>query len=100
MGADLAFVFCATEACVPIKGYSPELMVTSFYNGIETLEYDDSQYTVPMTAATGAMKAEAESESESVSVSVPVSENVSNDVVEWKVSDIFNCSQVFNKMEY
>lgn len=97
MGADLAFVFCATEACVPIKSYSPELMVTSFYNGIETLEYDDSQYTDPMTAATGAKKAEAEPES--ASVSVPVSENVSNDVVEWKVSDIFNCSKVFNNME-
>ena len=30
-GADLSFVFCAKEAAVPIKTYSPELMVTSFY---------------------------------------------------------------------
>ena len=85
MGADLAFVFCATEACVPIKSYSPELMVTSFYNGIETLEHDDScQYTDPMTAATRIKKAEAEAESELVP------ENVSNDVLEWKVSNICN----------
>jgi hypothetical protein len=25
-------VFCAKEACIPIKSYSPELMVTAFYN--------------------------------------------------------------------
>mmetsp|Transcript_15726 Transcript_15726/g.44071 ORF Transcript_15726/g.44071 Transcript_15726/m.44071 type:complete len:431 (+) Transcript_15726:92-1384(+) len=31
-GADLAFVFCAEEACLPIKCYSPELMVTSIYS--------------------------------------------------------------------
>mmetsp|Transcript_7772 Transcript_7772/g.17391 ORF Transcript_7772/g.17391 Transcript_7772/m.17391 type:complete len:591 (-) Transcript_7772:9-1781(-) len=34
-GADLAFVFCAEEAAVPIKCYSPELMVASVYNGKE-----------------------------------------------------------------
>ena len=32
IGADLAFVFCAKEATVPIKSYSPELMVTAFYS--------------------------------------------------------------------
>lgn len=31
-GADLAFVFCAKQAMIPIKSYSPELMVTSFYD--------------------------------------------------------------------
>ena len=30
-GADLSFVVCAQEAAVPIKAYSPELMVTPFY---------------------------------------------------------------------
>lgn len=30
-GADLAFCFCATEAAVPLKCYSPELMVTPVY---------------------------------------------------------------------
>lgn len=30
-GADLAFIFCAKEAKIPIKSYSPELMVTHFY---------------------------------------------------------------------
>jgi ATP-dependent NAD(P)H-hydrate dehydratase len=31
VGADLAFVFCAQEAAVPIKTYSPELMVAPVY---------------------------------------------------------------------
>jgi ATP-dependent NAD(P)H-hydrate dehydratase len=31
-GADLSFIFCAKQACNPIKSYSPELMVTSFYD--------------------------------------------------------------------
>ena len=31
-GCDLAFVFCAEEAAVPIKCYSPELMVAPVYN--------------------------------------------------------------------
>lgn len=30
-GADLAYIFCAYEASIPIKSYSPELMVTPFY---------------------------------------------------------------------
>lgn len=30
--ADLAFVFCAEEATIPIKSYSPELMVASVYS--------------------------------------------------------------------
>ena len=37
-GADLAFVFCAEEAAVPIKCYSPELMVASVY---KAQEFDD-----------------------------------------------------------
>jgi len=31
-GGDLAFVFAAKQAVTPIKGYSPELMVTTFYD--------------------------------------------------------------------
>lgn len=31
-GADLSFVFCSQQASVPIKCYSPELMVTPFYD--------------------------------------------------------------------
>ena len=31
-GVDLATVFCASEACVPIKCYSPELMVQAVYS--------------------------------------------------------------------
>lgn len=31
-GADLAYVFCAKEAAMPIKAYSPELMVTGVYD--------------------------------------------------------------------
>ena len=34
-GADLAFVFCAEEASIPIKSYSPELMVSSVYKESE-----------------------------------------------------------------
>jgi hypothetical protein len=30
-GSDLAFVFCAQEAAIPLKGYSPELMVSPVY---------------------------------------------------------------------
>lgn len=33
VGADLAYVFCADEAALPIKCYSPELMVASVYSG-------------------------------------------------------------------
>jgi NAD(P)H-hydrate repair Nnr-like enzyme with NAD(P)H-hydrate dehydratase domain len=32
VGADLAFVFCADEAALPIKCYSPELMVIPVYS--------------------------------------------------------------------
>ena len=31
-GADLAFCFCAEEAAIPLKSYSPELMVAPVYN--------------------------------------------------------------------
>lgn len=31
-GSDLATVICAPEALIPIKSYSPELMVSSFEN--------------------------------------------------------------------
>ena len=31
-GADLSYVFCASEASQPIKSYSPELMVLPFYS--------------------------------------------------------------------
>jgi hydroxyethylthiazole kinase-like uncharacterized protein yjeF len=34
-GGDLSFVFCAAEALVPIKSYSPELMVAAFYDAKE-----------------------------------------------------------------
>jgi ATP-dependent NAD(P)H-hydrate dehydratase len=31
-GGDLAFVYCSSEALIPIKCYSPELIVNSFYD--------------------------------------------------------------------
>jgi ATP-dependent NAD(P)H-hydrate dehydratase len=34
-GADLAHVFCAQEACLAIKSYSPELMVAPIYCAAE-----------------------------------------------------------------
>ena len=36
MGCDLCTVFCAEEASIPIKIFSPELMVSSFYSKSET----------------------------------------------------------------
>ena len=35
VGADLAFCFCAEEAAIPLKSYSPELMVTPVYKAAE-----------------------------------------------------------------
>mmetsp|Transcript_39800 Transcript_39800/g.96066 ORF Transcript_39800/g.96066 Transcript_39800/m.96066 type:complete len:263 (+) Transcript_39800:1-789(+) len=35
VGSDLSFVFCAEEAAIPIKTYSPELMVASVYSAKE-----------------------------------------------------------------
>ena len=35
VGADLAFVFCADEAALAIKSYSPELMVAPVYSAKE-----------------------------------------------------------------
>ena len=35
VGSDLCYVFCAQEATVPIKCYSPELMVTGIYSAAE-----------------------------------------------------------------
>jgi len=35
VGADLAFCFCAEEASIPIKSYSPELMVAPIYNAAQ-----------------------------------------------------------------
>ena len=34
-GSDLAFVFCAQEASLPIKCYSPELMVAPVYSATD-----------------------------------------------------------------
>lgn len=42
LGSDLVTIFTSYEALIPIKSYSPELMVTSFYNlnEIERIEDD------------------------------------------------------------
>lgn len=39
-GADLSFIFTSSSALIPIKSYSPELMVSSFYddNQVSTLQ--------------------------------------------------------------
>lgn len=36
-GGDLSYVFTAEQAVIPIKSYSPELMVTPFYNSNEIM---------------------------------------------------------------
>lgn len=45
-GADLSWVYCSKSASLPIKSYSPELMVTPFYDDFLyedniTLNYDE-----------------------------------------------------------
>ena len=39
-GADLSWVYCSQEAAIPIKSYSPELMVTPFYDDRELLSVE------------------------------------------------------------
>ena len=48
-GSDLAFVFCAKEAAIPIKCYSPELMVSSVYSA-EEFEKAYEHPNVPQSA--------------------------------------------------
>jgi ATP-dependent NAD(P)H-hydrate dehydratase len=40
-GADLATIFCSTDSLIPIKSYSPELMVTPLYDSAEIELLDD-----------------------------------------------------------
>ncbi|KAG7339649.1 ATP-dependent (S)-NAD(P)H-hydrate dehydratase [Nitzschia inconspicua] len=44
VGADLSFVFCAEEAAIPIKCYSPELMVAPVY---QSKEFDTTTTVLP-----------------------------------------------------
>lgn len=41
-GADLSWVYCSQEAAIPIKSYSPELMVTPFFDD-KKLSDDDTE---------------------------------------------------------
>lgn len=43
VGSDLAFVFCAEEASLAIKSYSPELMVAPVYSAREFNQNVESQ---------------------------------------------------------
>jgi ATP-dependent NAD(P)H-hydrate dehydratase len=40
MGADLSWVYCSQAAAVPIKSYSPELIVVPFYEDNVVFEMD------------------------------------------------------------
>ncbi|GAB5363998.1 hypothetical protein AAMO2058_000931700 [Amorphochlora amoebiformis] len=40
VGAELAFILASGDACIPIKSYSPELMVTPLYNLPPSLDKD------------------------------------------------------------
>lgn len=42
LGADLAWVYCSEAAAIPIKSYSPELIVTPFYDDENMLTMDSS----------------------------------------------------------
>ena len=50
-GADLATILCSKEASLPIKSYSPELMVTPLYddNKLKKNAPDESQIKVSKT---------------------------------------------------
>jgi ATP-dependent NAD(P)H-hydrate dehydratase len=37
-GADLCYIFCAKQAAIPIKSYSPDAMVTPFYDADDSAE--------------------------------------------------------------
>ena len=51
-GADLSSIYCAQEASLPIKSYSPELMVTPFYSyGGDLLRSDIQLVTAPLLSA-------------------------------------------------
>jgi hypothetical protein len=42
LGSDLAWVYCSQAAAVPVKAYSPELIVIPFYDDKVVLEMDNS----------------------------------------------------------
>lgn len=49
-GGDLSYVFCSKQSSIPIKSYSPEFMVSSFYDA-DTLT-DDSHYNHAVNVVT------------------------------------------------
>lgn len=48
-GADLSFIYCSNDAATPIKCYSPELMVSPFYDDDDLLFGRSSGSTDPAT---------------------------------------------------
>lgn len=57
-GADLSSIYCALEATVPIKSYSPEVMVTPFYAYGAVLERQNVSFnTEPLLTAVPRMHA-------------------------------------------
>lgn len=57
-GGDLAFVFCSKEASTPIKCYSPELMVTPFYNDdlMNSLKHSNVEIEMEIERASNIVK--------------------------------------------
>lgn len=51
-GADLAFCFCAEEAALPLKSYSPELMVTPVY---EAAQFEKALCSQRQDSSSGAL---------------------------------------------
>jgi hypothetical protein len=50
-GCDLSFVFCSKDASIPIKSYSPELMVTAIYDDAKMLSSDQKTVDDEVSAA-------------------------------------------------
>ena len=53
VGADLVSVYCAEEAAIPLKSYSPELMVTPIY-AAKSIKADMSKEEVSRIAVEAA----------------------------------------------
>ena len=48
-GGDLSYIFCAKQAAIPIKSYSPELMVTPFYDDDDLLSESEEEIAKRIT---------------------------------------------------
>ena len=93
-GADLAFVFCAEEAAIPIKSYSPELMVASVYKESEFDALISQEEKLRSTAKEGDLdgnsSTSAEGDGDSLAQVEAKQEEVIQDMVDSVVDTTFD----------